>query len=83
MSDKSAISIIIPLHNEENNIDVLYDAIINTMQSLHHDYEIVFVDDGSRDKSFDLVKKISSRDQKVRGISLSRNFGHQIALLAG
>jgi len=83
MPDKSAISLIIPVYNEENNIEVLYDAIVTTMQSLQYDYEIVFVDDGSRDKSFEFVKRISSLDQRVRGISLSRNFGHQVALLAG
>ncbi len=53
------------------------------MSGLNLSYELIFVDDGSRDNSFDIVRELSVSDNKIRGISLSRNFGHQIALLAG
>ncbi len=83
MSDQPEISIIIPVYNEESNILPLYNAVITSVQPLNREFEIIYVDDGSRDKSFELVKTLSSKDKQVNGISLSRNFGHQIALTAG
>jgi polyisoprenyl-phosphate glycosyltransferase len=77
------ISVVVPLYNEEINIEALYSALIDSLTSLNREYEIVFVDDGSRDRSFELVKMLNSRDERVKGIALSRNFGHQVALTAG
>jgi dolichol-phosphate mannosyltransferase len=77
------ISVVIPLYNEEVNIEALHNALITSIGPLHSEFEIVFVDDGSRDRSFELVKTLHTKDSRVKGISLSRNFGHQVALLAG
>ena len=80
---QTQISIVIPLLNEEGNIKVLYESLLPVVEKISADYEIVFVDDGSKDSSFDIITKISQLNKRVLGISLSRNFGHQIALSAG
>lgn len=77
------ISIVVPLFNESQNIELLYNELITNLNPLKKSFEIIFVDDGSRDASFELVKKICLHDPAVRGFSLSRNFGHQAALVAG
>ena len=78
-----AISIIIPIYNEEKNIFNLYDRLTGVMEKLGKPYEFIFVNDGSRDNSIALIKTLSERDEKVRFIDFSRNFGHQIAVSAG
>ncbi len=77
------ISIVLPLFNEVENLQALYDALVPVVESLHSNYEIIFVDDGSRDGSFDVVKQLHQQNNKVRGLSFSRNYGHQTALMAG
>ncbi len=77
------ISIVIPLLNEEGNIQVLYEALLLVVKEISPSYEIIFVDDGSKDKSFHCISAICKQNEHVLGISLSRNFGHQIALTAG
>lgn len=80
---KIQISIVIPLLNEEGNITVLYESLVPVLEGMQKDFEIIFVDDGSKDASFSRISGISARDERVLGVSLSRNFGHQIALTAG
>ncbi len=75
------LSIVIPSYNEEKNIEPLLQQINMNLKNM--DLEIIFVDDGSSDNTFNEIKKASVSDNRVIGISLSRNFGHQIALLAG
>ncbi|MBA7559364.1 putative glycosyltransferase [subsurface metagenome] len=77
------ISIIIPLYNEEQNLPVLYMELVAVLKDLNKSYEIIFVDDGSRDNSFETIKDLLREDDNIVGLSLSRNFGHQVALLAG
>jgi len=77
------ISIVIPLLNEDGNVRVLYEALLPVVEKISPDYEIIFVDDGSKDNSFDIINEICQQNKRVLGISLSRNFGHQIALTAG
>ena len=77
------ISIVIPIYNEEKNIFNLYDRLTGVMQNLGESYEFIFVNDGSRDSSLALIKTLSQRDEKVKYIDFSRNFGHQIAVSAG
>jgi polyisoprenyl-phosphate glycosyltransferase len=77
------ISIVIPLYNEEENVMPLFMELQRTLSMITRTYEVVFVDDGSRDNSFELVKQIHATYSFVSGYSLSRNFGHQVALLAG
>jgi glycosyltransferase involved in cell wall biosynthesis len=83
MSDTPELSIIIPLYNETDNLNPLYLELMPSLSEIDMSVEVIFVDDGSRDKSFDQVKTLSMNDKRIKGISLSRNFGHQVALLAG
>ncbi len=75
------LSIVIPAYNEEKNILPLYQKICRVLNNL--EFECIFVDDGSSDNTFNEIKKISKKDKRIKGISFSRNFGHQTALLAG
>ena len=75
MSDM--ISVIIPAFNEEDMIKTAYDEIRQVILSLNTDYEFIFVDDGSIDKTFDEVKEISLSDPGVHCVSFSRNFGKE------
>ena len=77
------ISIVIPLLNEQENIDHLYDRLTNASKLWNEDYELLFIDDGSTDETLSLLIRISEKDTKVKIISLSRNFGHQAAITAG
>lgn len=83
MSNKKQISIVIPLLNEEGNLLNLYQSLIVILEKMNKSFEIIFIDDGSRDNSFQIISNICDKDNRVLGISLSRNFGHQIALAAG
>ena len=79
-----SISVIIPSYNEEENIKELYERIIKVLDEINiNDYEIIFIENGSSDKSLDLLKNINSLNNKVKIISFSRNFGYQNAILAG
>lgn len=78
----SFISIVIPIFNEEGNIPVLIDRIKLSLSEFKN-YEIVFVDDGSIDRTLAVIKKIRENDKRIKFISFSRNFGHQTALKAG
>jgi len=77
------ISVIIPIYNEEENIDLLYKRLTGVLHNLELSYELIFVNDGSRDKSLQLIKKLTKEDTEVKYIDFSRNFGHQIAVTAG
>lgn len=79
-SNKTYLSIVIPLFNEEGNVDPLVRTLEDNLQPLKVSYEILLVDDGSKDKTWIKIKQSSGR---VKGIKLARNFGHQHALLAG
>jgi len=82
---KKLISIVFPVYNESDNIEPLYRAICQTFDSIRKDYriELIFVNDGSKDNSFDLLTKLANKTPGMVIINLSRNFGHQIALTAG
>ncbi len=77
------ISIIIPIYNEQDNIDKLYRRLKNVVEGMSLSHEFVFINDGSRDNSLQLIKTLSSQDHAVKYINFSRNFGHQIAVTAG
>lgn len=76
-------SFVIPAYNEEANIPALYERIKQLMSSHQDIWELIFVNDGSVDKTLDVLKNLTSEDKKVKYIDLSRNFGHQAALSAG
>ncbi|MCU0470448.1 MAG: glycosyltransferase family 2 protein [Arcicella sp.] len=78
------ISIIIPCFNEEQVITHTYERVHKTMQSFEHrGYELIFINDGSRDKTLELLRGIAQKDTHVKILSFSRNFGHQPAVTAG
>ena len=80
---KTLISVIVPLYNEEEVIGESYRRLTQVMSSMEEDYELIFVNDGSRDKTFDLARGIQEKDPHVVLVDFSRNFGHQIAITAG
>lgn len=77
------VSIVVPVYNEEDNIRHFYDAIIDVMKPLNYDFELIFVDDGSKDSSREILHEIEEVDDRVQPIFLARNFGHQLALTCG
>lgn len=77
------ISIIIPLLNEEESLTELHDWIVRVMQSNHFLYEILFIDDGSTDSSWDIITKLGKTNPNVKGIRFLKNFGKSQALHAG
>jgi glycosyltransferase involved in cell wall biosynthesis len=76
-------SIVVPFHNEEQNLPELYRRLTRVMEALGDDYELVFVDDGSTDKTHQLLRDICALDPRVVGLRLRRNFGQTAALAAG
>lgn len=84
MINKDLISIIVPCYNEEESIPVFYEEITkvsNKMKSVNFEY--IFVDDGSKDKTLDVLRNLSKKDKRVRFISFSRNFGKEAGMYAG
>lgn len=77
------ISIIIPVFNEEGNIRRLTEKLELVLKPLEYEYEVIFVDDGSRDRTWENILKAGREFQRIKGYRFSRNFGHQKALLAG
>ena len=77
------LSIVIPLLNEEESLHELYDWIAQVMQSNHFLFEVIFIDDGSTDNSWNIIQQLSSENEHVKGIRFLRNFGKSQALHAG
>ena len=76
-------SIVVPFHNEEQNVTRLYDRVKDVMETVNETFELVFVDDGSRDRTYRLLEEIAAVDSRVLLIKLRRNFGQTSALAAG
>lgn len=78
------ISIIIPMYFEEKTVEEAYKRTKKVLDGLkEYSYEIVCIDDGSKDKTIKLIENIANKDTNVKVISFSRNFGHQAAITAG
>ena len=79
------ISVVIPMYCEEEVVDICYKRVVNNLKKLSdkYSYEIIFINDGSKDSTLEILKKIASNDDNVKIISFSRNFGHQAAVTAG
>ena len=78
------ISIIVPAYNEEESIPYLYERLIKTINDIkEYEFEILFINDGSKDKTLELIKGIRKRDERFCYVNLSRNFGKEIAMMAG
>lgn len=81
--EKPSISIVIPVYNEEESIPLLYRRVCNACDPLGKPYEIIFVDDGSRDGTFGLLRGIHQQDGRVRVIRFRKNYGQTPAMAAG
>lgn len=77
------VSVVIPLHNEEENIEELYQSLKSVMDSDGKDYELLFIDDGSTDRTLELLEPFEQRDARVRLLRFRRNFGKAAAWAAG
>lgn len=78
------MSIVVPCYNEEKALPIFYNEIIKVSKEFENvEFEYIFVDDGSKDKTLDLIKEFRKNDARVRYISFSRNFGKEAAMLAG
>ncbi|MBQ5850380.1 MAG: glycosyltransferase family 2 protein [Lachnospiraceae bacterium] len=77
------LSVIVPCYNEQEVLDTFYDTIINVLSSMDVDYELLFVDDGSKDDTINVFRRLAEKDERVRFISFSRNFGKEAAMYAG
>lgn len=83
LNTKYKISIIVPCYNEEESILLFYKELSLTLRSVGYDYDLLFINDGSRDNTLALLKKIVDSDEHARYISFSRNFGKESAIYAG
>jgi len=77
------ISVVVPLFNEQENVPELHRRLVQALDFLGEPYEIVFVDDGSRDQTPRLIDELQEADPNLSVVHLSRNFGHQPAVSAG
>lgn len=77
------LSIVVPCYNEESVLPMFYEVINNVLQQLNTSYEVVFVNDGSRDKTQNILQMLSEQDHLVKYVSFSKNFGKESAMLAG
>lgn len=84
MEEKKMVSVVIPMYYEEDVAEECYKRVKNVLESLeNYNYEIIFVNDGSKDKTLEILEGIAKKDKNVKVISFSRNFGHQAAVTAG
>jgi len=81
--DKELISILIPCYNEEEVIELCQKEVVKVIDTLDYDFEIIYVNDGSKDKTQQLLERIQEDDNRVTVIKLSRNFGKEAAMTAG
>lgn len=77
------ISIVVPAYNEEDGIEELYTRVANAARTWGDSFELVIVDDGSRDRTLEVCERLAAVDRRLKVVSLSRNFGHQAAVSAG
>ena len=80
---RPVISIVAPVYNEEPILHELYRRISETMDAIGEDWELVLINDGSFDRSFEIMRELREADDRVRLVNFSRNFGHQLAISAG
>ncbi len=83
MEKQKLITIIVPCYNEQESLPIFYKEITKVLKNADYDYELVFVNDGSKDKTLGILKEISQTDKHVYYLSFSRNFGKEAAMYAG
>ncbi len=76
-------SIVVPAYNEEGSLQIFYDTVIPVLDSLREEYELLFVNDGSLDKTGEILRSLAEKDKRVKVCSFSRNFGQQAAIFCG
>lgn len=77
------VSIIVPCYNEEQTVEVFYNAITSEFEKFNYELEVIYVNDGSTDKTEELITQLCQKDKRIKLISFSRNFGQQSAIVAG
>lgn len=77
------ISFVVPCYNEEKSLNLFYERLMDVLKNIKYNYEIIFIDDGSKDKTLNILKSFAENDNRVRLVSLSRNFGQQASLICG
>lgn len=77
------ISVVVPVYNEEESIRECNNRLVNVLDNIQSDYEIIYVNDGSKDASLTILKELAENNKRVKILSFSRNFGHQAAVSAG
>ena len=84
MAQKEKISIVVPCYNEEESLPIFYEEITKVSKKLKEvDFEYIFINDGSKDKTLSILRDLSKKDSKVRYVSFSRNFGKEAGMFAG
>ena len=83
MENDVDLSIVVPVYNEEDVINIFLRAIFPILRDCVADYEIIFINDGSTDRTFDVLREACLEDHRIRVLDLSRNFGKEAALSAG
>jgi glycosyltransferase involved in cell wall biosynthesis len=81
--NKKSIAIVVPVFNEQDAIQQFHQELMDVIDSLHHNFKIYYINDGSVDDTWTLLNELSQEDPRIISIALSRNFGHQSALTAG
>lgn len=77
------LSIIVPCYNEQEALPLFYEAVTQTMTTIDEEYELLFINDGSRDNTLETMKELAQRDPHIKYFSFSRNFGKEAAMFAG
>ncbi len=77
------ISLLIPCYNEEESVPLFYKEVTKVLKKIVYEYELLFINDGSTDKTLEVLKKLAEKDQRVKYLSFSRNFGKEAAMYAG
>lgn len=77
------ISVVVPIYNEEESLRECNNRLLNVLDNIQSDYEIIYVNDGSKDTSLTILKELAKNNKKIKVLSFSRNFGHQAAVSAG
>ena len=81
--DRKRVSVVVSVYNEEKALGEFYAETLKVLLGLDWDYELVFVNDGSRDGSLETLKELAGENHRVKLVSFSRNFGHEAAMIAG
>ncbi len=81
--DSIELSIVIPIYNEEENLPILYEKLKSVLDNLGKSYEIIFVNDGSTDRSWEIIKEFAEKDKHIVGVNFRKNFGQTAAMSAG